>query len=534
MKVILNAWLVAVIVLLAACVSSEDEGSGVIVPVEENVNVITPDPDPEPESESEEGLGQSLLEDLGIKGLVKDAETEVSLAAVTVEVFDFKLCEGFVCKSDVILKGMTQLSGLFGREKSTKRLRALLGKEAIKVTFKKQHYKTITRYVEPRINQDGVIEIDDIYMCRVDAQDQDQDTLCDAFEERIGTRVDDVDSDGDGLSDPAEIYGDSYLDLPSSGADPRRKTIFLELDYYLGRNLSKLSLQEITDSFANAPVKNLDGSTGIDLVIDQSELITEFTWSTDDIDDAAKGQKYLFWRQFREKIKSKHFNDDRENIYYYGVKLPMLPSRRFGGLSNGIPSSEFVVTNSRNITVMHELGHNLGLFHGGKSAFNPNYAINYFSIMNYNYSLSGVEYKNGKRVLDFSRFSVKGFSEKNFNEVEGFSPIAPTTEENLEQLSVTYQHKDFSQNTGSAGSNIDFDQNMRIDKTPVSNDIDGNGYLEVFPDAQNDWDNLEYLHLHKQGDSYMRTSRQLKHSHHFKSINNINYFDRAPCPIEHE
>ena len=41
-------------------------------------------------------------------------------------------------------------------------------------------------------------------------------------------------------------------------------------------------------------------------------------------------------------------------------------------------------------TFMHELGHNLGLHHGGGLEDTPNYKPNYLSVMNYNYQLSGI------------------------------------------------------------------------------------------------------------------------------------------------
>ncbi len=48
--------------------------------------------------------------------------------------------------------------------------------------------------------------------------------------------------------------------------------------------------------------------------------------------------------------------------------------------------------------IMHELGHNLGLRHGGDE--NVNYKPNYLSIMNYSFQLRGIP--NANR-LDYSR-----------------------------------------------------------------------------------------------------------------------------------
>ncbi len=48
-----------------------------------------------------------------------------------------------------------------------------------------------------------------------------------------------------------------------------------------------------------------------------------------------------------------------------------------------------VLINMQASTIMHELGHNLGLRHGGNE--NTNYKPNYWSIMNYAYQLNGLD-----------------------------------------------------------------------------------------------------------------------------------------------
>ena len=64
-------------------------------------------------------------------------------------------------------------------------------------------------------------------------------------------------------------------------------------------------------------------------------------------------------------------------------------------------------------TMMHELGHSLGLQHGGQEGtlFKPNY----FSVMNYNYQFSGVQ-RQGLDQLDYSRVAVAGLSEASLSE----------------------------------------------------------------------------------------------------------------------
>jgi hypothetical protein len=63
---------------------------------------------------------------------------------------------------------------------------------------------------------------------------------------------------------------------------------------------------------------------------------------------------------------------------------------------------------------MHELGHNLGLHHGGKDKIN--YKPNYLSIMNYMFQFN-LLYPN--RPLDFSRIELDPLNEAALNEMDG-------------------------------------------------------------------------------------------------------------------
>jgi hypothetical protein len=79
-------------------------------------------------------------------------------------------------------------------------------------------------------------------------------------------------------------------------------------------------------------------------------------------------------------------------------------------------------TSVRNIsnTIMHELGHNLGLRHGGFE--NCNYKPNYNSVMNYRYQFPGVDSNctpPGDGVLDYSAGSRITLDERALDESEG-------------------------------------------------------------------------------------------------------------------
>jgi hypothetical protein len=78
---------------------------------------------------------------------------------------------------------------------------------------------------------------------------------------------------------------------------------------------------------------------------------------------------------------------------------------------------------------MHELGHNLGLHHGG--ADDTNYKPNYLSVMNYDFQLTGIPYgafpgstKPVGRRLDYSDAALPTLDENHLNETLGLQDSA--------------------------------------------------------------------------------------------------------------
>jgi hypothetical protein len=102
----------------------------------------------------------------------------------------------------------------------------------------------------------------------------------------------DGDTDGDGVTDVWEAYGYSESPFPnrgvvSLGSDWKRKDIFVEVDCLADdRNgdgdyddpvdhshcPTQDAMQDVVQAFANAPVLNLDGTTGIQLHLDTDNL----------------------------------------------------------------------------------------------------------------------------------------------------------------------------------------------------------------------------------------------------------------------
>ena len=75
-------------------------------------------------------------------------------------------------------------------------------------------------------------------------------------------------------------------------------------------------------------------------------------------------------------------------------------------------------------TLMHELGHNLGLGHGGEDF--DNYKPNFLSIMNYSFQQYGLLQNNLQGYTDYSRYSLPSLNEGQLLEAPGLQGPSPS------------------------------------------------------------------------------------------------------------
>lgn len=253
-------------------------------------------------------------------------------------------------------------------------------------------------------------------------------------ERTVGTLTD---SDGDGLPDEWEQNGIDYdgdgspeVDLPALGADPQRADIFLEVDWmeksprclvffcWGGRSFApdRVALQDVVGAFAAAPYSNPDGSAGITLHIDagvNSPGISlgggnSIPW-TSSLGTTSGG--LYDWTAF-EEVKNTNFASLRRDVFHYVVYADHYGGSDSSGISRGIPGADLIVSDGpwsdaggftriqERGTLMHELGHNLDLKHGGIDHTTYQYDAAYRSVMNYLYQLVGLPPGS---VLDYSR-----------------------------------------------------------------------------------------------------------------------------------
>jgi hypothetical protein len=267
----------------------------------------------------------------------------------------------------------------------------------------------------------------------------------------------DADTDGDALPDTWETDGVDVdgngsidLDLPGMGADPRHKDLFVELDFMPPHRFTAGAAALIADAFADAPVNNPDGKPGIALHLDNGadsvmNPKTGATWGSRTRQSALVHQNGLGtvtgdtydWTAF-DGLRSAAFPTERRTAFRYAISGHGHDGR-VSGVARGIPSSDLLVTLGAGCahisggtdctldamaqagTLMHELGHTLGLRHGGADDLLDK--PNHLSVMNYSFQLTGLQDSSGARSLDYSRFSIP-FDERALDETVGFGITA--------------------------------------------------------------------------------------------------------------
>ncbi|MCG5219648.1 hypothetical protein [Streptosporangium sp. KLBMP 9127] len=286
-----------------------------------------------------------------------------------------------------------------------------------------------------------------------DGGDDDEPRIKVCFE--VGTAETTRDTDGDSLLDGWELNGINVdgdttidIDLPGMGAMTGRKDLFLEIDCLFGTNHSHCPLQgavqDVVQSFANAPVSNVDQSTGIQLHIDVGDIYGQAVNTGTDVRRTAPGvggmkgnfgnfggggdqidessNMVVDWdgatgNAGTDFFTLKDFDESRDRFFRYALFVHQTNLRAAtndctSGWEKGTPGVNFIVslggtdgsgnacwganTNGLSIgtqaqqagTLMHEFGHTLGLQHGGGDGTNNK--PNYLGVMNYAFQACGV------------------------------------------------------------------------------------------------------------------------------------------------
>jgi hypothetical protein len=292
-----------------------------------------------------------------------------------------------------------------------------------------------------------------------------------------------MDDDNDGLLNDWEIRGYDAdgngtidVNLPAMGANSKHKDIFVEIDWMEGcpgsRKPTTGAIGKIVQAFANAPVKNPDGIDGITLHIDygQGGLFTGGT--------KIACVDTLIWPEDFQPLKTANFDaKKRQRIFHYSIWANFLEipgeGRKGGAGEQGGDDLVISLGTSRGNDTsqagifMHELGHNLGLNHGGVGNY-VDYKPNHLSVMNYSFTLTGLILDSNKGTIDYGRSSPPALNELALNEKIGLNGGPAVTPYGT----VWYcQGSNDRKETDFANAAIDWNCKDGIDEANVSSDI---------------------------------------------------------------
>ncbi|MFL6495388.1 MAG: hypothetical protein ACJ703_03065 [Nitrososphaera sp.] len=265
-----------------------------------------------------------------------------------------------------------------------------------------------------------------------------------------------VDTDGDRIPDSWETNGIPYNGTDGvlhyyklSGANPNHKNLYVEVDYMQYHNPYSDALEDVKKAFTDAPVSNPAGTTGISLQTDVNEQIPHQDIITmDGLLDSIKPE----W--FGTATERKDSNHDamlaaKSLVYHYGLFAHEMP----GGITGqaNTPGMNFILSladpqftgpghsvgskTEQAFDFMHELGHNLGLRHGGGDAVNCK--PNYLSVMNYYFSMGQYVANEDQHIVAMKMRKKKEQSnEPDYDEDE--NQLEEKQEEEAEEITTTH------------------------------------------------------------------------------------------------
>lgn len=248
-----------------------------------------------------------------------------------------------------------------------------------------------------------------------------------------------ADTDGDSIPDswekqPIDFNKDNVDDLTLIGADYLKKDIYVEVDYMQGHRFSDAARDDVVAAFKKCPGSVEDGPIKVHIEIDDTEPIpiahknTIRVWSDfDTIKDDSFGT-------LEQKVSdnAKWALLSKKYCYHYCIFVHGIETWNGTHWTTGasgfseVYGNDFIVSlgigfdgengnrDQQAGTFMHELGHNLGLRHGGIDDIN--YKPNYLSIMNYLFTFSK-PLRN--RPLTYSSATLPRLDETKLNEPVG-------------------------------------------------------------------------------------------------------------------
>lgn len=302
-----------------------------------------------------------------------------------------------------------------------------------------------------------------------------------------------LDTDGDGLLDSWEKNGydhdgDGVIDVPlhKLGANFMRKDIFIAYAWMEksateteSHQPSMAVLSAVTEAFARAPVKN-----GIKVHWLNKGSVPH----DEDLSPV--------WDEF-DALMDPLVSEAERRIYHRMLNAHAYEFDSSSGLSRGLPASDFIESlgrwpsnpgtfEQRAGTIMHELGHNLGLRHGGVD--HVNYKPNHLSVMSYHNQVVWL-IRDGQPFLDFERFDMRDLNEYSLSETAGLDVFGK--EKSLAGYGVRWFANGFARSkTTGANQNVDWNGDGLVNSDNVVSDLNRNFFGETLRGNYPEWDNI--------------------------------------------
>jgi hypothetical protein len=252
----------------------------------------------------------------------------------------------------------------------------------------------------------------------------------------------DWDVDRDGIYSNWEVNGidsnwDGTTDFTPAASSQNHKDIYVEIDYMQFHGPRLDARNDVISAFANAPVTNPDSVNGITLHLDLDEQLTHS--DTTSWPSGYNSIKATNFGTVAERGAANHDNilNAKKKIYHYDLWVHNQVGTTASGIAEilgndfmvSLGSFDFDFTQLHNVgsraqqagTLMHELGHNLGLRHGG--GVDVNCKPNYLSVMSYAFQFT--DFVSG-RPLDYSRSQLATLDEIELYEPDGVSASTPS------------------------------------------------------------------------------------------------------------
>ena len=312
-----------------------------------------------------------------------------------------------------------------------------------------------------------------------------------------------IDTDGDGLPDNWEMHGVDYdgngtidVNLPLMGADPNVPDIFVEVDWMVRpqQNFLWFETQKSRNLAPSASamrlVYNAFRSHGINLHIDAGPNSTDFVtgrqWGSLSGGNEVPYQNIFDINTSWESTVNSNFSDNRYSVFKHCLFLDQFDGTT-SGIANDIPGQYFIVANQDWVfnggdtsvagTFMHELGHTLGLCHGGCD--HEHYKPNYLSIMNYAFQTTGLV---GTGAVNYSDYKLQDLDEAHINENLGIDPSGLTDGTGL-GTTLFYRTKNQREVSPISRTAIDFNNNNTLE-SDISIDLNPKGNKQDPPIAK--------------------------------------------------